>query len=477
MSRERTTWMADRKASAAPALPGYGTEDQGHPAHYQDPDKDAYKNGDPDSWMETPNPPPYPQGNPPAAPGYDVEDKDHPAHIPMPRVPKEATMSLKAMVEHKATKALRVAKLMLRGCTDPVMVEDTALDLMDVPDETLDSMYARFGGGFLAEEAEEPEMDAELAALLAEDEEDPVMSRIKAMEEELASLKAAKKAAEEDEKKEEEKPEEAKKEAGEVPPQFQENVDKKKEEAKAKKGDEKEEKKAAEEEGEKKEEAEEGEEKTASSNKTARDNFSNMLASMDTDNDGFLTKADWTGNKAMFASLDTDRDGIISVKEATDMFFAEEDEDLTPEEQAQLAELEMGASRNDPHAFKAEEDDVAGMFSMSDDPMGLGADAESDEMLDEIFGCKVAKKDEKKAEDDEDEAEDEDEDEIIMESSKKSTKKAGTQTPQRPKPSQGPKTLGSQTRVASSKGANDLSSLWSSDPDVSAVFGVPPTAK
>ncbi len=427
MSRERTTWTADRKASAAPATPGYGTEDQGHPAHKPDPAYEAYKNGDPSAWAEDPTPPPYLQGNPPADPGYDVEDQDHPAHMNPPRVPKEATMSLKAMVERKATKAIKVARLVLGCGADQDLVEETAVDLMDLPDDSLNSMYARFGGGFLAEEQEEvPNED--IAALLAEaeeEDEDPVMARIKAMEEELASLKAAsttKKAEDEEAEEPEEKPEEAK--------------------------------------------AKKDEEKTAAV-KTAKGNFQAMLASMDTDNDGFLMASDWAGNKAMFASLDTDKDGIVSVEEAAEMFFAQED----PEEVK--AEMEIGADQNDPHAFKADDCDESGMFSMTSDPMGLDETPEEDAMLDEIFGCKTAKKDGKKdgkkVEEEEDDIELEAEE---KEDEKKAGKKASTLNPQRPKVAKGPKTLGSQTRVAANV-STELSDLWDSDPDVNAVFGLP----
>jgi len=43
--RKRTTWAADRNASAPPATPGYGTEDQDHPAHQPDPAQAAYAKG------------------------------------------------------------------------------------------------------------------------------------------------------------------------------------------------------------------------------------------------------------------------------------------------------------------------------------------------------------------------------------------------------------------------------------------------
>ena len=80
--RQRMTWAAlDREAAAPPATPGYGVEDQDHPAHTQDdPGPHDYENGDTSSWAEDVHPPPYGDSGAPATPGYGVEDQDHPAH-------------------------------------------------------------------------------------------------------------------------------------------------------------------------------------------------------------------------------------------------------------------------------------------------------------------------------------------------------------------------------------------------------------
>ena len=487
MSRTRTTWTADRKASAAPATPGYGTEDQGHPAYQPDPAYEEYANGDPSSWAEDPTPAPYPQGNPPADPGYDVEDQDHPAHIDAPRVPKEATMSLKAMVERKANKCIKVARAMLGCGATGEAVEDQALDLMDLSDDSLDAMYARMDAGkksdFLAGDEETDDVDDEIAALLAEAEnEDEVTSaddEIAELEKHLAYLKAAKKAEEEEEEPKAEKPEK-----GKIPPQFLKNVEKKKEEAADKEDD---------------------------SKKSAKKAFRQMLACMDTDSDGFVMQDDWTGNPSMFAQLDDDADGILSVDESVNKMFGEvtsdpvmgeDEDDLTPEETAMLAETMYALDQNPPVAAEAPaevpvaaeepaeeapvamEDSEAGMFSMTDDPMGLNdpMDAETDELLAEIFGGRVAKskkseEDESEEESEEDESEEESEEKEAEEEEepKKEAKKASLK-PQRPKASNGAKTLGTQTRVASRQ-SNELNDLWESAPDVSSVFGVPPTSK
>lgn len=453
MSRVRTTWATGRKASAAPATPGYGTEDQGHPAHQADPNYEAYANGNPSSWAEDVRQPPYPQGNPPADPGYDAEDQDHPAHVNPPRVPKEAR-SLKAMVMAQADKCTKVAKLMLGCGADRSAIEDQALDLMDMPEENLDALYARMGGDFLADdegEVMDENSDADLEALLAdaegddaEEETDPIMARLKAMEEELVAMKKAAKKAEEKEEPKEDTGDKGEPFGGKKAPPF--------------------EKKDAPKEEDKKEE-------DGKDDKVAKKAFRTMLASMDTDGDGFLTASDWTGSKAMFAQMDSDCDGVVAVDEAVETFF--EDAEEPEAEEGPMAELEFGAS--DPS-------DEAGVFSMTSDPMGLGDEiGDEDALLAEVFGGKVAKA--KKSDDDEDaddeiegmeEGDDEEGEGEEVEAAKKGGKKS-SQTPQRPKTAKGPKTLGSQTRTASDKVIQNLSSMWDSDPDVNAVFGLPPS--
>ena len=510
--RERSTWAADRKASAPPAIPGYGVEDQEHPAHQDDPAYAEYKQGDPSAWAEDPKQPPYPQGNPPADPGYDVEDQDHPAHINPPRNPKNS--SLKAQVEKKAAKCIRVARVMLGCDATSQMVEDQALDLMDVPEDNLDSMYARMSGGFLAaeepkeeeEKVEEKDEEEKLAALL-DAEADPVMARITAMQNEIDALKKA---------------------AGQnAPGGSQNNANKAgateeqvKAEAKATAKD---------------------EEPGGGAAKAARQQVRQMLASWDTDGDGFLMKEDWMGNPKLFIKADFDDDGIVTIDEAMTPFFDDVGFDdgmgdlgLDDEETALMAELESqiacgptaGKKADDEEkkeeekveekveetpaeekkeaaapveaAKKADDDDDAddkkeeevpaeepaeeeskeasdaAMFSASGDPLADMTSGE-DALLAEIFGGKTAKK----ADDDED-ADDEPKEEPAEEPAEEEgdekeggKKKASDQHPVRPKTASGPKTLGTQVRTAGKSEINDLAKLWDSSPDVSAVFGVP----
>lgn len=193
MARVRTTWS--KTAGNPPATPGYGTEDQDHPASYEDPDYEAYKSGDPDAWAETPYPPPYLEGNPPSTPGYDVEDQDHPGYVKRERYPKNAKLVVQA-AERKAAKCITIAQHLLGKTASVKTIEKQALALMDLPDTRIDAKLKRLGGGFLAtgDEAvsmfdEEMPMDdtymAEDDALMADHMEDGVMAGMKAELDEL----------------------------------------------------------------------------------------------------------------------------------------------------------------------------------------------------------------------------------------------------------------------------------------------------
>ena len=475
MKRERLTWQAaaSRKASAPPATPGYGKEDQDHPAHQPDPDMHKYENGDPSSWAEDPKQPPYPQGNPPSTPGYDTEDQDHPAHVDLPRVPKEAR-AYKAAIQRKANKCVKVAELMMKGKKGVTadMIEDQALDFMDTPDEQLDALYARLGGGFLAEEAE-PAPDslaAELDELLGSDEPatepepekeagkaalEDVLLAVKKLSDDVQELKAAKKADQNDPKGPTLAPkpkteEEARKEAAENDPVVKE------------------------------------------------------FDTYDAGKTGFVMKDEWKGSKAVFAALDTDKDGIVARVDLIKMAYgcdlapmATKADDLDPEAQALLAELEAtdepvpATEEPAPTACDqvVEEDDLA-LFGLDHDPMGLadepvaGKKSEEDELLAQIYGTKSAKKSEdeepveedekeakkaKKSEDEQPAEEDEKEAKKSEDEDPKESKKTASQRPQPRKVSAGVKTVGPVTKAASNE-INELSRLWESAPDVSEHF-------
>jgi hypothetical protein len=532
MRRDRLTWAAGREASAPPANPGYGTEDQDHPAHQPDPSYETYKKGDPDAWAETPNPPPYPQGNPPAVPGYDTEDQDHPAHENPPRVPKEARSlraAIESMAEAKADRCLRLAALMLKGRRGVTaeMIEDQAFSMMDWPDSHITATANRLGGGFLAQDMfVEDEFDSfpvedeflppvddefmppvdddpmfmgddELDALLAEEEMpveapapeasrraevDDLMMKVQALQDEIVAMKAAagRRADQNDPKGDTLAPS----------PKTEEQV---RQEAEAT--------------------TDKQEVKTAAA-KAARAFF----ASMDTDGDGFVSRSEWLGPVAVFAAADEDEDDIVTEDEVVDAMTAKKSCDmvgLDPEEVALLAEMETevaGRRAEEPApvpepvpapqaARRAEEPQVeeASLFSLGAEEDALGnpvALTDEDSILAEIFGGRVAKKaddDEKEEEPEAEEPEAEEpeaeepeaeepekkeaakkseEDEVVEE--EKTDKKARTsrtagQRPQPRRPNPGVRTVGTVTAGNNGEIA-DLSRLWESAPDVSSVF-------
>jgi hypothetical protein len=516
------TWAAGRLASAAPAIPGYGKEDQDHPAHQAEPDHTKYQKGDPSAWAEDVHKPPYKQGNPPALPGYDAEDKDHPAHIDPPRFPKEAARSMRASVEKKAKKCCLIARAMLGKRASASVVEDQALDMMDWSDNRIQATLNRLGGGFMAQ------FDDEFGPMDDFGMEDDFGGPVDLMDDDgdLDMLLAQERRA-----------------GKEDPDSEDEDVPHK--EAK-------------------KSEDEEVEEDDTAERKTARKFF----ASMDTDRDGFVTKADWRGSQDLFASLDTDNDGILASSEVVDAlapkpavnpmvaalgpkeaailnsitasFLAksakakksEDDEvkDDEPKEAKKKAKAKKSeedeevviekkkagkgkkkAAEEDDEGDEPEETDEdegkqacdmaedAGMFGATGDPMGLGDDgdemtSEDDAMLAEIFG-KSASDDEdeddkgdepaaskkakaKKSDDDEDEDDEGDEPEETEEevaAAKKATRLASVRTasqrPQPRKPQVGVRTVGGLTRTASGNAEiNALADMWESSPDVSKVF-------
>ncbi|NBR68013.1 MAG: hypothetical protein EBT79_12230 [Actinobacteria bacterium] len=130
------------------------------------------------------------------------------------------------------------------------------------------------------------------------------------------------------------------------------------------------------------------------------------------------------------------------------------------------------------HHMAEDEEPVMGGF---EDPMAMGdgetMSEDEESILASLFASRAASDEsDETAEDEEAEAkaskkagesDEEIEEEVEVESSKKASLR-----PQPRKASVGPKTLGGQTRVASAGGdLGDLARLWASAPDVSKVFG------
>jgi len=277
--RQRMTWAAlDREAAAPPAIPGYGVEDQDHPAHTQDdPGSAPYMIGGPSEFAEDVHQPPYGDSGPPATPGYGVEDQDHPAH--QGQVGRQA--SLMELVRRKSAKALVLAKATLGKKASWDAIEDQAFGFMSMDDKALDASIGRLGGDFLSMEEELmgmfPEEMVEEEGIVEDDMDDldpGLMARMKAMEDELTAMRAA-----------------ARRRADQNAPSGPTLGAS----------------------GQSAEEEKRDEQAISNQNDKAASNpVLAMFDAFDTDRDGFVTAEDWTGPRAMFASMDTDRDGIIA---------------------------------------------------------------------------------------------------------------------------------------------------------------------
>lgn len=496
--RNRTTWgKADRKASAAPAVPGYGREDQDHPAHQDDPAYEKYQKGDPSAWAEDVHQPPYLEGNPPAVPGYDSEDQDHPAHKRPPRVPKDATLS--AQIQRKAAKCLVLARHQLGKQASQDLVESQALDMMDLPDNYIEASLKRVGGGFLAMDddmflgdemdmgmdddmflSDEMDMDDDMYAMdddmfgMDDDMDlapagpgDSMMSMMHHMAAEIRSLKAQLKGADQNDPKGETL-------APKVPSE---------DEVRAEAG---------------------ATEKSAAANLQGR--IASYFAANGGGEDGFALASDWSGSKALFAALDTDGDGIVASSEMVAAMFDPSNEMLAMADDYLEDEVEMLNACGEmvlagelPEAFKKN-------IKKKDDSK------ENDESKgdDKLPAFLKNKKAEDEGSEDEDSSKDEEDgsdkeaadlfntagsdpmglgggdsltltaaDEALLSEIFESGTPGHTANdldlmPQPRQASNGVTTLGQQTRTASAgKGSvNELSKLWKSAPDVSKVFGI-----
>lgn len=380
--RQRMTWAAlDREAAAPPATPGYGVEDQDHPAHTQDdPDKDDYNIGGPSEFGEDVFPPPYGDSGSPATPGYGVEDQDHPAHAGQIGRQAHNVMSL---VRRKSAKALVLAKATLGKNASWDAIENQAFDYMHgMSDEALEASVGRLSGDFLGMEDEFLGMEDEFFGMEDEFEgvpPDPMEERFAALEAELASLRAA---------------------ARQNDPAGQTLGTSGRSESDAK-----------------------AEEKAVSDKAARKEPFMAMFDAYDTDGDGFVTVDEWGGPRSMFASLDSDGDGIIARHEVLAGC-----EKLPPALRSNCeAKSDKGEKDSDKEASDDEdEDDEGSDKEASKVAFGHFADFDEDELEmlqamqydmddmdgDEVMGCgndvMAAKKSDDDEDDDEDEGEDED---------------------------------------------------------------------
>jgi hypothetical protein len=185
-------------------MPGY-QEPSIHPAAYPDPEADAYENGDTSSWAEDPHPGPYPNSFHPALPGTE-EPMGHPATDPAHYFPagvtKQASRQLRAAMEAKAARCIRLATAMLGKKASVSAIEDQALDLMNLTERQIAAALKRVSSepqaaDLLAIEnmtlTPERSADAMLAEMLAE--EAPVAGKMS--DEQVAEAMLAEMMAEE----------------------------------------------------------------------------------------------------------------------------------------------------------------------------------------------------------------------------------------------------------------------------------------
>lgn len=485
-ARKRLTWSS-KTASPPPADPGY-EEPSVHPAAYSDPGPDEYKNGDTSSWAEDPHPGPYPNTPHPALPGTEAP-QGHPAtdtaHYFPQGVGKQAAAQLRAAMEVKASKCIRIAQAMLGKKASVEMVEDQALDLMNLTERQIQAALAR-----LVKKADE---DGDDEADKAEDDDVSEKEESKKAADADPNEEADKDEAE-DEKKDLEKDEETAgqkaarlsrqaaywlnvaKKAGEIPEALKGfQFGKKDDKAEDKKDDKKEDK------AEDKKEDKKASAKRATTmpgdqndpehyNYRARGVLADELEALSEDEDEELL-AEMLKEESKKAAEEADKAEDDKDEEAKDEEAKEapaKEAALDPEEEALLAGM---LADDDAPAVTACGDvdvmeDPAMDMVVEDDPMGLMDDSDSDLMtndeLSALYGSKFA-------------GDEEDEEAPAEDKKEEAKKEASAKTAQHPQPrrtSNGVRALGGTPRVASTGNeAEKLSSLWETAPDISKIFG------
>jgi hypothetical protein len=459
-TRERLTWKqggertadrlpveeADRKASAHPAIPDEGIT---HPAGYPDPEQPAaYENGDTSSWAEDPTKGPYPNSAHPATPD---EGPFHPAA-------KKAAQELRAAVERKALKCLRIATATLGKGASIKEIEAQSLSMMDLPDAYIDSTLSR-----LAKKSEDTEEEA--AESIQEDKEEKA-------KEEKEDKKASHQMSADD--------------------QLLRRLL-----AEEDMGDDK----------------DEGADKEASSDKAADDRLAaieSSLAAMTKELQamrGMNVAQD--PEEAQLAQMLAEDEGMVEGMDDDEALLAQMLEDemsvVVDDDEALLAQMledEMAPVVDESVILAAEEDKDEGKdeeaadkeaatlgdfigdaemevsMTASDDPMGLGGgdDLSDAAVLANLYTAKKAEddEDEDSEDDDEDEGGDEDAEEAEEEAEddkEGGKKKAAARKPRPKKASGGARTVGQPTfDKTASREINDLANLWKTAPDVSEAF-------
>lgn len=492
-TRKRLTWSG-KTASPPPADPGY-EEPSVHPAAYPDPGPDDYKNGDTSSWAEDPHPGPYPNTPHPALPGTEAP-MGHPATDPAHYFPggvgKQAAAQLRAAMEVKAAKCIRIATAMLGKTATVDAIEDQALDLMNLTERQIQAALQRLGNYTLdtkkSEKEEVPE-DAKADKKAADDDDGDA--------DEDDANEDAEKLEKKEEKADEDKDEETAgkkasrlmrqafywmgvaKKAGEMPEALKEfQFGKKKDDDK---GDDKKEDKAEDKKDDKEDKKASVGRKATSMPGTqnemehyeyrARGVLADELEALNEDEELLAEMLKEESKKA--ADKDEEKPEEKPAEKA-DEDKADKAAALDPEEEALLAG--MLSDEDAPAVTACGEADVMdpmGDIVLDSDPMGLmddaGADLMSDDELSALYGSKFA------GDEDADKAEEKPAEKVEEKKEAKTASKAPAKPAQHPQPrraSTGVRALGGTPRVAATgRDVDDLSKLWETAPDVSKIFG------
>jgi hypothetical protein len=487
-------------------MPGY-QEPSIHPAAYPDPDADAYMNGDPSSWAEDPHPGPYPNSPPPPALPGQQGPEGHPATDPAHYFPKAASRQLRAAMQHKAAKCIRIAQSMLGRKASVSAIEDQALDLMNLSDRQIQAALARLanmpptaGMDSTADfpvEADFPvagmEPDANMTLtpgvtaddLMLDDSmsDDAILAQMLAAEapdsETADDVILAQMLAEE-----QQAPTAGFPMAGVDPTMANHHMAARRRSAKKS------------EEQVKANEVETAEEEAKAEGEAAsKAAYFKRLAAFWSKKAGADSPAPYDqmpGSQNAPEHYNFRSEGVLASKAAKKSEEADETDAMLAEMEAEEAKaVGKKAKKAEEPAEDADAEDAEGKtanYLAGEDPLSdlMGEDGDDLSMADDlaaIYGMKNAKKAEEPSEDadaekpakeakkaDEDEGDEEEVEETEEEVEEEPAAKSAALRPQPRKASNGVRSLGAVAKVASSE-INDLAKLWESAPDVSKIFG------
>ena len=416
MTRERTTWNRSEIAKAANLKVAADIYDmnQDHPQ----PKPDAYVIGGPSEFAEDVSPSnwesEYSGGqvkrNEIGMPEFRSETFNHP----------EKTASEEVLTK-KAALCVAISRSILSKTASESLIEDQALDLMNLPDSSVMSMYTR-----LAAEQEEEDED--------EDEGQE------------------KQAAQDQEEEEEEGGQE--KQAGKIPPQFLENIKEKKEEAAEKKEESK--KEASEDQ----EEEDQGQQKQA-----AQDQISQLQQQAEQIQQQIaqLQQQQVSGQQVQSQAQQIAQCVQQAIAQGQDPAQAVAQLLQQPQQVAQQPQqVSQDSELIDSMLAQDQMDPTADMDIQLDTPsMDVGEVQmdQNDQVLQQLFASNQEAQDAEEAQ----EAQGQEKQAHAVRTA--STRTVGT------RPTAGVSRIGGAP-ISSSGSKSDLSSLWNSDPDVRGAFGI-----